>query len=68
MTLQAGAGASPQADEFVATVLGDAVPADLVEPISVRTDSGEVLLLDIDPVEEQVSMWSGIFARPEVNG
>ena len=74
MTLQPAQVASPQADEFVATVLGDAVPADLVEPISVRTDSGEVLLLDIDPVEEQVSMWSGIFgasrgewltARPE---
>ncbi len=53
--------APPQAGEFVATVLGDVVPANPMEPIFVRTDNGEVLLLNIEPLEEQVSMWSGIF-------
>lgn len=56
----------PEADEFVATVLGEAAPVDLTKPISVRTDSGAVLLLEIDPVEEQVVvMWSGIFGAPQ---
>lgn len=51
----------PQIDEFAATVLDETDPSDPTEMVSVRTDSGEVLLLEIDPVEEQISLWSGIF-------
>ena len=65
MALQPAQVTPPEADEFVATVLGEAVPIDLAKPISVRTDSGEVLLLEIDPVGEQVEMWSGIFGASQ---
>ena len=51
----------PQADEIVATVLDETDPADPTELLSVRTDGGERLLLDIDPLAEQIMMWSGIF-------
>ncbi len=51
----------PQADEFVATVLDETDPADPTALLSVRTDGGERLLLDIDPLAEQIMMWSGIF-------
>ncbi len=51
----------PQAGEFVATVLDETDPADPAELLSVRTDSGEVLLLNVDPLAEQIMMWSGIF-------
>ena len=51
----------PQADEFAATILDESDPADPAKLLSVRTDSGEVLLLDIDPLAEQIMMWSGIF-------
>jgi hypothetical protein len=65
VALQPAQVTPPEADEFVATVLGEAVPIDLAKPISVRTDSGEVLLLEIDPVGEQVEMWSGIFGASQ---
>ncbi len=65
VVLQPAQVPSPQPDEFVATILGETVPNDFAEPISVRTDSGEVLLLEIDPVEEQVVMWSGIFGASQ---
>ena len=51
----------PQADEFAATVLDEKDPADPAEQVSVRTDSGEVLLLDFDPVADRIMLWSGIF-------
>ena len=59
--LQPAQAPPPQADEFAATVLDETDPTDLAEPVSVRTDSGEVLQLAFDPVEDQVMMWSGIF-------
>ena len=59
--LQPAQAPPPQADEFAATVLDETDPTDLTEPVSVRTDSGEVLQLAFDPVEDQVMMWSGIF-------
>ena len=65
VVLQPAQVTPPEADEFVATVLGEAVPVDLAKPISVRTDSGDVLLLEFDPVEEQVAMWSGIFGASQ---
>lgn len=56
------AEAPPLADgEIAAIVMGEDAPADFGEPVRVLTDNGEVLSLDIDPVEEQVVMWSGIF-------
>ena len=51
----------PQTDEFAATVLDETDPAGPTEPVSVRTDSGEVLLLDFDPIEARIMLWSGIF-------
>ena len=59
--LQPAQAPPPQADEFAATVLDVSDPADPAKLLSVRTDSGEVLLLDIDPLAEQIMMWSGIF-------
>ena len=56
---------SPQADEFAATVLDEMDPADPTELVSVRTDSGEVLLLNIDPLAERIMLWSGIFGASQ---
>lgn len=61
MNLAPAEVAPPRAGEFVATVLGETVPANLTQPIPARTDNGEELLLRIDPTGEQVLMWSGIF-------
>ena len=65
VTLQPAPVNPPAADEFAATVLGESGPVDLSQPISVRTDSGDDLLLQIDPVEEQVEMWSGILGASQ---
>ena len=65
VTLQPAPVNPPAADEFAATVLGENGPVDLSQPISVRTDSGDVLLLQFDPVEEQVEMWSGILGASQ---
>ena len=59
--LQPAQAPPPQADEFAAIVLDETDPADPAELVSVRTDSGEVLQLDFDPVEERIMLWSGIF-------
>ncbi len=65
VALQTAQAPPPEDDEFAATVLSDTVAADLTEPVSVRADSGENLLLDIDPVATQVVMWSGIFGASQ---
>ena len=59
--LQPAQAPPPQADEFAAIVLDETDPADPTELLSVRTDGGERLLLDIDPLAEHIMMWSGIF-------
>ena len=61
VVLQPAQAPPPQTDEFAATVLDEIDPSDPTELVSVRTDSGEVLLLDFDPVEERIMLWSGIF-------
>ncbi len=61
VVLQPAQAPPPQTNEFAATVLDETEPADPTELVSVRTDSGEVLLLDFDPVEERIMLWSGIF-------
>ena len=65
VALQPAQAPPPQADEFAATVLDKSEPADPAELVSVRTDSGEVLLLDIDPVEERIMVWSGVFGASQ---
>lgn len=65
VALQPAQAPPPQSDEFAATVLSDTIAADVTEPISVRADSGESLLLDVNPLEIQVVMWSGVFGASQ---
>ena len=63
--LQPAQVAPPEAHEFAATVLGETVPVNLAQPVSVRTDSGDLLRLQFDPAAKQVVMWSGIFGASQ---
>lgn len=60
VVLQPAQVSPPRAGEFVATVRGDAVAANVTESVPVRTANGEDLMLKIDPTAEQVLIWNGI--------
>ena len=60
VVLQPAQVSPPSAGEFVATVRGDAVAANVTESVPVRTANGEDLMLKIDPTAEQVLIWNGI--------
>lgn len=60
VVLQPAQVSPPRAGEFVATVRGDAVAANVTESVPVRTANGEDLMLKIDPTAEQVLIWNGL--------
>ena len=59
--LQPAQAPAPAEGEIAVIVLAEHVPAKIEEPIPARADSGGVLHLELDPLQEQVEIWSGVF-------